>query len=36
MFNPGDVVKADFRAQTGIKRRPVVVVSSAPLPSTAP
>ncbi len=29
MFNPGDVVKADFRAPTGIKRRPVVVVSSA-------
>ena len=28
MFNPGDVVAIDFPGVTGVKRRPVVVVSS--------
>src|SRR5262245_3929210 len=28
MFNPGDLVTADFPGATGIKRRPAVVISS--------
>lgn len=27
-FNPGDIVTADFPGVTGVKRRPVVVLSS--------